>query len=165
VVRSELLQPFALASSSTDSGYRSAVNAARATGPHTWVFDVDGTLVDSLTGTSLRPGALALLERLNSAGATVLLWSAGGADYACERAATAGIDHLIDRCHDKDGRDADGRYSTAHMITELDGVVFVDDRPGDMPLGAAVIAVSPYLAPNPRDRGLDRALASTTRMT
>ena len=28
-----------------------------------------------------------------------------------------------------------------------------------------VIAVSPYLAPNPHDRGLDRALTRTTRMT
>ncbi len=125
------------------------------------MFDVDGTLVDSLTGTSLRPGALALLERLKSAGATVLLWSAGGADYARQRAATAGIDHLVDSYHDKDGRDADGRYSTAHVLAEIDGVVFVDDRPDDMPLGADVIAVSPYLAPNPRDRGLDRALART----
>jgi hypothetical protein len=129
------------------------------------VFDVDGTLVDSLTGTSLRPGALALLERLKSDGAAVLLWSAGGADYARQRAASVGIDHLVDHYHDKDGRDSDGRYSTAHVLADLDCVVFVDDRPDDMPLGAAVIAVSPYLAPNPRDRGLDRALASTTRIT
>ena len=56
-----------LASSSTDSGYRFAVDAAPPTGPHTWVFDVDGTLVDSLTGTSLRPGALTLLERIKAA--------------------------------------------------------------------------------------------------
>jgi long-chain acyl-CoA synthetase len=125
------------------------------------VFDVDGTLIDSLTGTSLRPGALALLERLKGTGAAVLLWSAGGADYARQRALSAGIDHLIDSYHDKDGRDADGRYLTAHVIAEIDGVVFVDDRPGDMPLGADVIAVSPYLTPNPRDRGLDRALTRT----
>ena len=68
----------------------------------------------------------------------------------------AGIDHLVDGYHDKDGRDADGRYSTAHVLAGIDGVVFVDDRPDDMPLGADVIAVSPYLSPNPHDRGLDR---------
>jgi hypothetical protein len=151
-----------LATSSTDSGYRFAVDAAPPIGPHTWVFDVDGTLVDSLTGTSLRPGALALLESVEVAGATVLLWSAGGADYARQRAVTAGIDHLVDGYHDKDGRDADGRYSTAHVCAAIDGVVFVDDRPDDMPLGAEVIAVSPYLAPTPHDRGLDPALARTT---
>ena len=32
-----------------------------------WVFDVDGCLVDSLTGTSLRPGARELLARLRAA--------------------------------------------------------------------------------------------------
>jgi hypothetical protein len=33
--------------------------------------------------------------------------------------------------------------------------VFVDDRPEDMPVGADVIAVSPYLSHNVHDRGLD----------
>ncbi|MET0908426.1 MAG: HAD family hydrolase [Ilumatobacteraceae bacterium] len=135
------------------------MEVARPTGPHTWVFDVDGTLVDSLTGTSLRPGALALLERIRTAGATVRLWSAGGAEYARRRAASTGIGHLVDSYHDKDGRDADGRYTTAHLLLALDDVVFVDDRPGDLPLGADVIIVSPYLAPNEHDRGLERALA------
>src|SRR5581483_7077971 len=31
-----------------------------------WVFDVDGCIVDSLTGTSLRPGARELLEHLRT---------------------------------------------------------------------------------------------------
>jgi hypothetical protein len=43
-----------------------------------WAFNVDGCLVDSLTGTSLRPGALEVLGRLRKVGATVLHWSAGG---------------------------------------------------------------------------------------
>ncbi|MET0908328.1 MAG: hypothetical protein ABWZ99_02575 [Ilumatobacteraceae bacterium] len=138
------------------------MDAAPPTGPHTWVFDVDGTLVDSLTGTSLRPGALRLLERIRASNATVLLWSAGGADYARQRAVAAGIDHLVDGYHPKEGRDADGRYSTAHVLAALDGVVFVDDRPGDMPVGADVVAVSPYLAPNPHDHGLAAAVARAT---
>ena len=43
-----------------------------------WVFDVDGCLVDSLTGTSLRPGAATLLAGLRARGRTVIVWSAGG---------------------------------------------------------------------------------------
>jgi long-chain acyl-CoA synthetase len=151
-----------LASSITDSGYRFAVDAGAPRGTHTWVFDVDGTLVDSLTGTSLRPGALILLALARASGASVLLWSAGGADYARHRAVVTEIDHLVDGYHDKDGRDADGRYSTAHVFAAIDGVVFVDDRPDDLPLGADVIAVAPYLSPNPHDRGLDPVLARTT---
>jgi long-chain acyl-CoA synthetase len=124
---------------------------------HTWILDVDGTLVDSLTGTSLRPGALALLELVKARHARVLLWSAGGSSYARERAEAAGIGHLVDGYHAKDGRDTDGRYRTTHVVSETSNVVFVDDRPEDMPIGADVVAVSTYLAPNPHDRGLDRA--------
>ena len=32
--------------------------------------------------------------------------------------------------------------------------MFVDDRPEDMPLGADVVAVAPYLVDNRHDRGL-----------
>ncbi len=49
-----------------------------------WVFDVDGCLVDSLTGTSLRPGAQDIVMRLAAQG-RVLLWSAGGEGYARAR--------------------------------------------------------------------------------
>ena len=47
-----------------------------------WVLDVDGTIVDSLTGTSLRPGSAELLASLREVGVRTILWSAGGADYA-----------------------------------------------------------------------------------
>ena len=50
-----------------------------------WVFDVDGCLVDSLTGTSLRPGARELLAHLGR-DRLVILWSAGGDGYARSRA-------------------------------------------------------------------------------
>jgi hypothetical protein len=122
-----------------------------------WLFDVDGCLIDSLTGKSLRPGATELLDALQTSGVTVWLWSAGGADYAKQRAVEADIGHLVDGFHDKDGRDADGRYRTTHIVGHTNGVVFIDDRPEDMPIGADVIAVSPYLAHNPHDRGLDLA--------
>ena len=35
--------------------------------------------------------------------------------------------------------------------------MFVDDQPDDLPDDARVVAVSPYLAANPHDRGLDAA--------
>jgi hypothetical protein len=38
--------------------------------------------------------------------------------------------------------------------------VFVDDRPEDMPTGAEVVAVFPYLADNPHDRALAGVLAA-----
>lgn len=124
---------------------------------HVWVFDVDGCLVDSLTGSSLRPGASALLAHLRSIGCRVLLWSAGGAEYARERAATHGVESLFDGFHMKAARDGAGRYIPAFV--EAEAVVFVDDRPEDMPVDADVVAVSPYIAPNPHDRGLRDAAA------
>jgi 3-deoxy-D-manno-octulosonate 8-phosphate phosphatase KdsC-like HAD superfamily phosphatase len=119
----------------------------------TWIFDVDGCLIDSLGGASLRPGTGALLDHLRASGARVLLWSAGGADYARDRMAALSVDDRFHGFFDKDGRDDDGRYLTA-FLPDLDGVVFVDDRPEDMPVGADVVAVAPYLAHNRFDRGL-----------
>jgi len=121
-----------------------------------WVFDVDGCLIDSLTGSSLRPGAFELLTYLRDGGGTVFVWSAGGGDYAHRRAVEQGIDALLDGFHGKDRRDRSGRYVTDHFLTGLDGIVFVDDRPEDMPIGADVVAVSPYLSDDPHDRGLAR---------
>ena len=123
-----------------------------------WVFDVDGCLVDSLTGTSLRPGARELLEHLRAeGGARVVVWSAGGGDYAERRTHDLGVGHLVDAFHSKEERDDDGRYRTDHFLSDPSAAVFVDDRPEDLPVGARAIAVSPYLAANPHDRGLDPA--------
>ena len=120
----------------------------------TWVFDVDGCLVDSLTGTSLRPGARELLTHLRDQGCTLLLWSAGGAAYARQRAVEQRVAGLFDAFYDKEGRDAAGRYTTQRVVADLGSVVFVDDRPEDMPAGADVVAVAPYLTDDPHDRGL-----------
>jgi phosphoglycolate phosphatase-like HAD superfamily hydrolase len=128
------------------------------------VFDVDGCLVDSLSGTSLRPGTAALLEALRTRGVRTVLWSAGGADYARDRVAARGVAELFDDFADKDGRDSAGRYLTDHFLGDLTSVVFVDDRPEDMPLGAEVLAVAPYLSDNPHDRGLEAALHRAVRL-
>jgi phosphoglycolate phosphatase-like HAD superfamily hydrolase len=125
--------------------------------PQVWVFDVDGTLVDSLTGTALRPGAEALLQLLRDRGHGLLLWSAGGADYARRRAEAHGLARHFDGFHGKDVRGPDGRYVPGFLDGER-RPVFVDDRPEDMPAGAEVVAVSPYLSANPHDRVLERVL-------
>ena len=123
------------------------------------MFDLDGCIVDSLTGASLRPGTVDLLDALRQAGHTVVLWSAGGASYARQRAQAHGIEGRFDGFHDKDGRDGGGRYRTDHFLDTHSGVVFVDDRPEDMPADADVIAVSPYLGDNPHDRAFAPARA------
>jgi long-chain acyl-CoA synthetase len=120
-----------------------------------WVFDVDGCLVDSLTGTSLRPGARDLLSALVARRLRVLLWSAGGDDYAAQRAAQFEVESLVDGFYAKEGRDESGFYFTSHLALGPGPVVFVDDHPEDLSPDLTVVAVSPYLVDDPHDRGLD----------
>jgi long-chain acyl-CoA synthetase len=124
-----------------------------------WAFDVDACLVDSITGTSLRPLARPVLESLRAQGATVVLWSAGGGDYAQRRAIAVGIADLVHACYDKDGRGDDGRWTTTHLPLEHRPQVCVDDRPEEVPADVDSIGVSPYLAHNPHDVGLAALLA------
>ena len=124
-----------------------------------WIFDVDGCLIDSLTGTSLRPGARAVLEHLAATGRRSIMWSAGGDAYARGRAEQFGLDGLINGFFAKDARDAHGYYVTTHLPLPNPGhqaAVFVDDRPEDLDPTLDVIAVSPYLSDDPFDRGLRR---------
>ena len=124
--------------------------------PTCWVFDIDGSLVDSLSGTSLRPGARSLLTHLASREDQVLFWSAGGQKYAAERAAQFGLESLVSGCFGKEGRDDTGFYLTMHLALGPGRTIFVDDRPEDLSPDLTVIAVSPYLADDPHDRGLEK---------
>ncbi len=119
-----------------------------------WVFDVDGCLVDSLTGTSLRPGAGELLEHLGGTG-RVILWSAGGGAYARSRAEQFALDGHVSGYFPKEGRDDDGCYVTGHLPLDVGRVVFVDDRPEDLAPDLEVLSVSPYLSDDPHDHGLE----------
>ena len=120
-----------------------------------WVFDVDGCLIDSLTGTSLRPGARAVLEHLarvagaSSSGApeatrtpgpgpSSSVWIASSVATSPSRIATAGA-------------------PSGPVISPSTGsrAVFVDDRPEDLGHDLDVLAVSPYLSDDPHDRGLE----------
>jgi long-chain acyl-CoA synthetase len=125
--------------------------------PRWWVFDVDGCLIDSLRGTSLRPGARALLEHLNAGPAHVLLWSAGGEVYARERARQFALADLVHGFFAKDGRDDHGCYLTGHLPLRAAQAVFIDDRPEDLSSRLDVLAVPPYLSDDPYDRGLAEA--------
>jgi hypothetical protein len=116
-----------------------------------WFFDVDACLVDSLTGTSLRPLARPILESLRDRGALVVWWSAGGEAHARRLAQALGVDGLVGEFHAKEHRGPDGRWS---FPPGLRPQVCVDDRPEDAPACALNVAVSPYLAPDPHDRGL-----------
>jgi hypothetical protein len=119
----------------------------------TWVFDVDGTLIDSLSGRHCRPGATLVLQALNATRCNVVLWSAGGADYARERAEQHGLTPMISSFHSKEGRDSSGRYLPTFNVRWSE-TRFIDDRPEDLPESAEVIAVSPYIAENQHDTGL-----------
>ncbi len=123
-----------------------------------WAFDVDGCLVDSVTGTSLRPLARPVLEQLHARGVTVVLWSAGGGEYARRHAERHGIADLVTACYDKDARDDAGRYVVTHLDIDHQPHVCVDDQPDELPLHVDRVAVSPYLAPDPHDQGLAELL-------
>ena len=123
-----------------------------------WLFDVDGTLIGSVRSDVLRPGAIELLDRLRDAGATPVLWSAGGAEYAKNMLAQFGIDHYFAAFYSKDRRGSDGRYVVDHLRPEHRPGTLVDDYPGDVPDQPRVIGVPQFLGGNPHDTGLGRAL-------
>jgi len=119
-----------------------------------WAFDVDGCLVDSLSGASLRPHAREILTALHAGGATLVLWSAGGREHAEDVAARHGLAHLLAGVYDKLDPDDGGRRTVAHLPPEHHPAVVVDDRPEEAPAGTVVVGVAPYTAPDDRDRGL-----------
>ena len=126
--------------------------------PQIWVFDVDGTLIDSLTGSSLRPLSIAVLSSLQAAGHSLILWSAGGAKYARQRAIQHGIDHFFGRFAAKATRGCDGRYLIDLLPPGERSTTFVDDVPDDLPFSATVVRVWPYLSCDSHDRGLSTVL-------
>lgn len=123
-----------------------------------WVFDVDGTLIGSIRSDRLRPGAAELLETLSRNGTTVVVWSAGGAEYAERMLSQFGLQHHVAAFYHKETRGPDGRYLIDHLPREHRPGTLVDDYPDDVPANVRVIAVRQFLGGNPADRGLAEAL-------
>ena len=123
-----------------------------------WVFDVDGTLIGSVRSDTLRPGAMELLGLLRASGATLVLWSAGGAGYAKNMLAQFRIDHYFAAFYSKDRRGPDGRYVVDHLRPEHRPGTLVDDYPVDVPKTPRVIGVPQFLGGNPHDLGLEGPL-------
>jgi long-chain acyl-CoA synthetase len=119
-----------------------------------WVFDVDGCLIDSMTGTSLRPLAREVIDVLHLHGVSVVLWSAGGGPYARRRARQLGFESDVLACYGKEHRDESGRWKVDHIHAAHRPLLFIDDQPDELPAHVAVVGVRPYLAASSHDRGL-----------
>jgi hypothetical protein len=117
-----------------------------------WVFDLDGTLVDGISATRLRPGAEELLDRLAAAGCRLSLWSAGGAEYADRIATRVGIRSRFAAVAAK-AVDVDGRWALPAGWAAVP-VTCVDDEPGRLPPGVRTVALRAWLG------GADDALRS-----
>jgi long-chain acyl-CoA synthetase len=124
-----------------------------------WAIDVDGTLIGSIRSSNTRPGAVELLAGLLDRGCTIVLWSAGGAEYAARKAGEHGLVGYVAAYYAKADRDAHGRYRTDHFQPAHAPDVFVDDVPADLPLGVRVVPVSQFFGANSADRALYRVLA------
>ena len=79
-----------------------------------------------------------------------------GRSTPAQRAAQFGLESFVGGCFGKEGRDDWGFYITTHLALGPGPTVFVDDRPEDLSPDLTVVAVSPYLADDPHDRGLEK---------
>ena len=119
-----------------------------------WAFDLDGTLIGSVRSDVLRPHAVTLLHELARREVTCVLWSAGGSAYARRHAIAHGIETSFAAFYGKVERDDHRRYVTDHFAPAHLPLIFVDDAPQDIPLGATVIAVPQFIGGNPADSAL-----------
>ncbi|MET0715016.1 MAG: NIF family HAD-type phosphatase, partial [Mycetocola sp.] len=122
--------------------------------PPVWAFDVDGTLIGSIRSDRTRPGARELLEELDRRGVVVVLWSAGGDEYAQRVAVRHGLDDIVAGFYGKDERGPDGRYLIDHFADDHRPLVFVDDVPGDLPRDACIVGVPQFFGSNTADASL-----------
>jgi beta-phosphoglucomutase-like phosphatase (HAD superfamily) len=115
-----------------------------------WRFDLDGTLVDSLSATHVRPHAVDLLEALRAHRCEITVWSAGGIEYASGVVARVALAPYVDEVMEK-RRGSDGWWQVGDQAGEL---ACVDDQPEGLPPGVEVHAVFPYVGANRHDRAL-----------
>jgi hypothetical protein len=123
-------------------------------GPTAWVFDVDATIVDGMSGRVLRPLVRETFAAVVARGHHVVLWSAGGADYAQRTADDHAIADLVSACFGKDVRTAEGSFDIGEIAAEYHVHCFVDDLDTDAPATHQLVRVQPYLGGSVHDRGL-----------
>jgi hypothetical protein len=121
-----------------------------------WLFDLDGCLVDSFAATDLRPLAHDALAAVRASGAGVMLWSAGGVEYARRVVERIGIDTHFDDVLPKE-RGPDGRWVLDLAVVGAE-ITCVDDQPEGLPTGVRAVAVFPYVGPNAHDRALQQVI-------
>ncbi|MCU1395524.1 MAG: hypothetical protein JWM34_3952 [Ilumatobacteraceae bacterium] len=127
-----------------------------------WLFDIDGTLVDSFDAQHLRPLVIDLFEAVRQARGAIAVWSAGGIAHAQAVISRHGLHDAVDSFHPKD-IDACGRWSLPHRL-DLEHTICVDDQPAQLPAVGRTFTVFPYLRANPHDRGLSEPLAFATSL-
>lgn len=123
-----------------------------------WLFDVDGTLIGSLRSDVLRPRVAELFDLLRRDRRTIVIWSAGGADYAKRKLTQFGLTDYVAGFYAKDRRGEDGRYLVSHLPPHHRPGTCVDDFPQDMPLDSRIVAVPQFFGGNPADNGLEEAI-------
>jgi hypothetical protein len=123
-----------------------------------WVFDVDGTLIGSIRSDRLRPGVEELLGILEANGTTLVVWSAGGAEYAERMLEQFGLARRFSAFYHKETRGTDGRYRVDHMRPEHRPGTLVDDYPHEVAECARIIGVRQFLGGNSSDAGLHEAI-------
>lgn len=124
-----------------------------------WAFDIDGTIIGAIRSDVLRPNVRTVFEAIIANGSLVVLWSAGGAEYAERMAVRHTVDDLVHAYFAKPDRSGAPYYSVDHIPNDLRPHVFVDDSPSDLPPHWDVIAVDQFMGSNQRDSGLDVVLA------
>jgi hypothetical protein len=132
------------------------VSAPDVRSAEVWLFDLDGCLVDSFAATDLRPMAHDALGAVRAAGARVVLWSAGGVDYALRVAERLGIHVHFDDVLAKQ-RGTDGRWLLDASLASA-AVTCVDDQPDGLPEGVRAVGLFPYVGPNANDRALQEVI-------
>jgi FMN phosphatase YigB (HAD superfamily) len=93
----------------------------------TVVFDLDNTLVDSF-GSSVRPGIVGLLARLQSEGHTLVLWTNSRRDRAEEILRLHGLRRFFSHCIFREDYDPD-EQDVPKDIRRIRGDFLVEDDP------------------------------------
>ena len=122
--------------------------------PTAWVFDVDATIIDGMSGKVLRPLVRETFSSLADRGRVVVLWSAGGAEYAHRKAVDHGLTSDVAACFGKDRRSADGAFDATAITDRYAVECFVDDLGADPPTSQLSMRVRPYLGGSMHDDGL-----------